>query len=373
MALYPLASAAGLRGGKREMRQENNRLVRQELETRSPCPPRSRWLKADRLNHPLMAPQMRVHDPVKAGSWFQRCKTPTGLSCQVPLELKPAIGIEHALLPPFDRLYAIREELREIPRLPKAAVEDARTQPLPGYPNGSKGRRSQVRTQPRNKIYRSTPVQVNTSRNANCSDRRSPAMSKARSYVLPSTPVRVTPSRNINFRRSRADSWSSKSPHSSPFWDDAGLSSSPLLEPATSSPTSSVIDLTLEDDGGLRSSPSLGPATSSPASPVIDLTLDDDEDETGLRTFKFWLQQGKTPVTVKLNAVDGRVTLAEYKMMLAGYGVERMPMEWWDKDLSRWAYLFWSQPLRAASTEIIKIRAVGVTVPERDLQVLCSV
>ncbi|KAL0568105.1 hypothetical protein V5O48_013883 [Marasmius crinis-equi] len=290
-----------------------------------------------------MAPQMRVHDPAKAGSWFQRCRTLRGPSCQVPLEVKSGIGHDHMRLPPFDKLYAVREELRETPRAPKPVAEDVehpRTQFQPAHPGTPNYSKSSIRS---------------TTKATSCTSsyRRSSVKVNSRASIHSRLP-------NEGYTSS---SRSSRPRHSSPLH-----SSSPLLGPSTltSSPASSVLDLTLEDDELLTSLPLLGPASLSPASSVIDLTLDDDDSHTELRTIKFWLE-GKAPVIVQLNADNGWVTLAKHKMILAEYGVEKTPMEWWDKASARWTYFFWSERLCAPTTDVINIRAVGVAVPVEEL------
>ncbi|KAL0563318.1 hypothetical protein V5O48_018753 [Marasmius crinis-equi] len=139
MAQYPLAHAAGLTGSKAEMRKQNNHLVREELQRLSPCPPRSRWFKVDCLGHPVMSPQMRTQDPAKAGSWFQLCRKPKSFGCQMPMELKAPLGIHHASLPPFDKLYAVRDELQETTHARKSTLEEVRDEvhddsPAPSSP-----------------------------------------------------------------------------------------------------------------------------------------------------------------------------------------------------------------------------------------------
>ncbi|KAL0572309.1 hypothetical protein V5O48_009655 [Marasmius crinis-equi] len=124
---YPLAYAAGFEGSKSEMRAQVNLHIRDELAAASPAPPRSKWFKSHHLGHAVTQPILRTSELDKAGSWIQFCKNRfSSVECRRPKVLKPPLGIDHALQPPFVTLYAVRDELAPVPlgRRPRRMLAD---------------------------------------------------------------------------------------------------------------------------------------------------------------------------------------------------------------------------------------------------------
>ncbi|KAL0568897.1 hypothetical protein V5O48_013077 [Marasmius crinis-equi] len=114
---YPLAHAGGYRGTKTAMRKAVNGDIRRELQLRSPKPPRSRWFRPHHQGHPTTAPILCTSKPEKAGSWIQMCNSNhVQVGCGRPFVLVQPLGGEHALQSPFRELYAIRNELAQVPR-----------------------------------------------------------------------------------------------------------------------------------------------------------------------------------------------------------------------------------------------------------------